>query len=76
MHSMLIIYSIISFQKAIGNPLNEELQIKAWDGVLPLVNKLKRFYEFSLKLGLSQFCVLFLFSLNFQNKYHLKYHSK
>ncbi|CAG2119591.1 unnamed protein product, partial [Medioppia subpectinata] len=35
---------------AIGNPLNEEFQLKAWDAVLPLVNKLKHFYQFSLKL--------------------------
>ncbi|XP_054169051.1 CYFIP-related Rac1 interactor B-like [Oppia nitens] len=37
-------------REAIGNPLNEEQQIKAWDAVLPLVNKLKHFYQFSLKL--------------------------
>ncbi|CAG2169791.1 unnamed protein product, partial [Oppiella nova] len=37
-------------REAIGNPLNEEFQLKAWDAVLPLVNKLKHFYEFSLRL--------------------------
>lgn len=48
----LLIKLIVFFiSKAIGNPLNEELQIKAWDVVLPLVNRLKHFYEFSLKLG-------------------------
>lgn len=35
---------------AISNPRDEQLQEKAWEAVCPLVAKLKRFYEFSLKL--------------------------
>ncbi len=37
-------------REAIANP-NDEFQSKAWAAVLPLVSKLKRFYEFSLELG-------------------------
>lgn len=35
---------------AIGNPRNDELQEVAWNCVLPLVAKLKVFYEFSIEL--------------------------
>lgn len=35
---------------AISNPRDEKLQERAWEGVCPLVAKLKRFYEFSLDL--------------------------
>lgn len=35
---------------AISNPKDEALQEKAWEAVCPIVAKLKRFYEFSLKL--------------------------
>ncbi|GAB6026633.1 hypothetical protein CHUAL_013040 [Chamberlinius hualienensis] len=38
-------------REAIGNPRSEVLQDRAWAAVLPLVSKLKRFYEFSLKLA-------------------------
>ena len=54
----------IFISKAIGNPLNEELQIKAWDAVLPLVNRLKHFYEFSLKLGSNRFSYLSIILYN------------
>lgn len=37
-------------REAITTP-NEECQKKAWRTVVPLVVKLKRFYDFSLKLG-------------------------
>ena len=38
-------------REAIANPRNEELQDFAWSAVLPLVGKLKSFYEFSIQLG-------------------------
>lgn len=37
-------------REAIANPTNEQLQRKAWDTVVPLVMRLKRFYDFSTKL--------------------------
>lgn len=37
-------------REAIANP-TDDYQTKAWTAVLPLVSKLKRFYEFSLELG-------------------------
>ena len=37
-------------REAISNP-SEECQLRAWHAVLPLVEKLKRFYLFSLELG-------------------------
>ncbi|XP_076367994.1 CYFIP-related Rac1 interactor B-like isoform X1 [Tachypleus tridentatus] len=36
---------------AIANPLNGTQQIRAWESVLPLVFKLRQFYEFSQQLG-------------------------
>jgi hypothetical protein len=38
------------FFKAISTP-TEEFQQKAWQAVMPLVSRLKRFYEFSTELG-------------------------
>ena len=49
--SVCIINVCYDFQ-AISNPKNEEYQEKAWLGVCPLVFQLKKFYEFSLKLGM------------------------
>lgn len=40
-------------REAISNPTEEECQIRAWQAVLPLVEKLKRFYFFSVELGKS-----------------------
>lgn len=37
--------------QAIQNPSVEGVQEKAWSAVVPLVIKLKTFYEFSQKLG-------------------------
>lgn len=37
--------------QAIQNPGDLRLQERAWSAVCPLVAKLKRFYEFSLRLG-------------------------
>lgn len=37
-------------RQAISNALNEELQEVAWRAVVPLVGKLKTFYEFALEL--------------------------
>ncbi|XP_065062160.1 CYFIP-related Rac1 interactor B-like [Rhopilema esculentum] len=37
-------------REAIANPRNDGLQEYAWAAVLPLVAKLKRFYEFSIQL--------------------------
>lgn len=43
-------------------PHNEELQIRAWDAVIPLVVKLREFYEFSQKLGNDEFLsIIYLF---------------
>uniref|UniRef100_A0A8C6ZAC4 CYRIA/CYRIB Rac1 binding domain-containing protein n=1 Tax=Nothoprocta perdicaria TaxID=30464 RepID=A0A8C6ZAC4_NOTPE len=36
---------------AIQHPNDEKLQEKAWGAVVPLVGKLKKFYEFSQRLG-------------------------
>lgn len=40
----------VRFQ-AIQNPNDEALQEQAWAAVVPLVGKLKKFYEFSQRLG-------------------------
>ena len=46
-------------REAIANPRNEEMQEYAWAAVLPLVAKLKKFYEFSIQLGkFKVFCFL------------------
>ncbi|KAH9419553.1 Protein fam49b, partial [Dermatophagoides pteronyssinus] len=37
-------------RQAIDNPHNKELQLKIWNTVVPLVNRLKHFYEFALRL--------------------------
>jgi len=37
--------------QAISNALDEELQEMAWKAVVPLVGKLKSFYEYALELG-------------------------
>ena len=39
------------FLQAISNALDEELQEMAWRAVVPLVGKLKSFYEYALELG-------------------------
>lgn len=49
----------VCFQ-AIQQPSNESVQEKAWTAVVPLVGKLKKFYEFSLKLGMRLHCVFTL----------------
>lgn len=41
----------VTFFQAITNPRNESYQTRAWEAVLPLVSKLKRFYEFSQQIG-------------------------
>lgn len=41
--------------QAIQHPSDERVQEGAWAAVVPLVGKLKKFYEFSLKLGMSFF---------------------
>lgn len=38
--------------QAIQNPNDEALQEQAWAAVVPLVGKLKKFYEFSQRLGI------------------------
>lgn len=47
---MFFYYYYLLFQ-AIQNPNNEALQDQAWAAVVPLVGKLKHFYEFSQRLG-------------------------
>lgn len=44
--------------QAIQHPNDEHVQESAWAAVVPLVGKLKKFYEFSLKLGMSLFSLL------------------
>uniref|UniRef100_A0A8C9VZH3 CYFIP related Rac1 interactor B n=1 Tax=Scleropages formosus TaxID=113540 RepID=A0A8C9VZH3_SCLFO len=39
-----------AIREAIQHPNDENLQEKAWGAVVPLVGKLKKFYEFSLRL--------------------------
>lgn len=41
--------------QAIQHPTDERLQEKAWGAVVPLVGKLKKFYEFSQRLGKYQY---------------------
>lgn len=38
--------------QAIQHPNDEHVQESAWAAVVPLVGKLKKFYEFSIKLGM------------------------
>lgn len=45
------------FLQAIQNPNDIQLQEKAWNAVCPLVVRLKRFYEFSIRLGECAFMV-------------------
>lgn len=45
------IASSTMFLQAIQNPNDIQLQEKAWNAVCPLVVRLKRFYEFSIRLG-------------------------
>uniref|UniRef100_A0A3Q3VUH7 CYRIA/CYRIB Rac1 binding domain-containing protein n=1 Tax=Mola mola TaxID=94237 RepID=A0A3Q3VUH7_MOLML len=40
----------VAIREAIQNPNNEALQEQAWAAVVPLVGKLKKFYEFSQRL--------------------------
>ncbi|KAL4623396.1 protein FAM49B isoform X1 [Arapaima gigas] len=40
-----------AIREAIQHPSDENLQEKAWGAVVPLVGKLKKFYEFSLRLA-------------------------
>lgn len=42
---------IYLFFQAIQNPNDEALQDQAWAAVVPLVGNLKKFYEFSQRLG-------------------------
>lgn len=50
---VLIFFHSFKFQ-AIQNPNDEVLQEQAWAAVVPLVGKLKKFYEFSQRLGMPQ----------------------
>ncbi|NXX68734.1 FA49A protein, partial [Spizella passerina] len=45
-----IVFTVIFSFQAIQNPNDIQLQEKAWNSVCPLVVRLKRFYEFSLRL--------------------------
>ena len=47
----MLIFNVFYFQ-AISNPRSEIQQERAWDTVCPLVSQLKRYYEFSLALGM------------------------
>lgn len=56
MHSCFFTVSMhLSSPQAIQHPSDERVQEQAWAAVVPLVGKLKKFYEFSLKLGMSFF---------------------
>lgn len=54
---VLIFFHSFKFQ-AIQNPNDEVLQEQAWAAVVPLVGKLKKFYEFSQRLGMPNQLVL------------------
>lgn len=45
---------VVSSLQAIQHPGDEGLQEKSWGAVVPLVGKLKKFYEFSMRLGKTQ----------------------
>lgn len=45
-----MVFLVFNFQ-AIQNPNDEALQEEAWQAVVPSVGKLKKFYEFSQRLG-------------------------
>lgn len=47
-----VLFFFVFFLKAIQNPNDEALQEQAWAAVVPLVGKLKKFYEFSQRLGI------------------------
>lgn len=47
---VVLLWCCLFFQ-AIQNPNDEALQDQAWAAVVPLVGKLKKFYEFSQRLG-------------------------
>jgi len=42
---------LIVYFQAIQNPQDEEFRDKAWRDVIPLVEELRKYYEFSLLLG-------------------------
>lgn len=42
--------AVNEIREAITNPRNDHYQARAWESVLPLVSKLKRFYEFSQQI--------------------------
>ncbi|XP_023216084.1 CYFIP-related Rac1 interactor B-like isoform X1 [Centruroides vittatus] len=42
--------AVNEIREAITNPCNEAYQARAWEAVIPLVSKLKQFYEFSQQL--------------------------
>lgn len=52
MKCKLFFFKHFIFFQAIQNPNNEALQEQAWAAVVPLVGKLKKFYEFSQRLGM------------------------
>lgn len=60
-HLQLCLSVRVLSPQAIQHPSDERVQEGAWAAVVPLVGKLKKFYEFSLKLGMSFY--FFLFSL-------------
>lgn len=45
---------VFSICQAIQNPSDEALQEAAWAAVVHLVGKLKKFYQFSQRLGMSE----------------------
>ena len=51
------------FFQAISNPTNNDLQEVAWNQVLPLVTKLKSFYEFSMEIGKESYYLVYTGSL-------------
>ncbi|GAA6108395.1 CYFIP-related Rac1 interactor B [Tachysurus ichikawai] len=62
-----------AIRQAIQQPTNESVQEKAWTAVVPLVGKLKKFYEFSQKLeGTLQGLLGFLTSAHCSPTQHLE----
>lgn len=47
-----MVFFFCFYFQAIQNPNDEALQEQAWAAVVPLVGKLKKFYEFSQRLGM------------------------
>lgn len=57
----IAIISFTSFTQAITSP-SQETEAAAWEAVVPAVDQLKDFYEYSNELGIVHFFHSFLFT--------------